>query len=63
MSRGILIADDSANTRRIVREYFTRRQFSICGEAIDGDDAIEKTRQLRPSLVILDLVMPQANAA
>jgi DNA-binding NarL/FixJ family response regulator len=63
MSRGILIADDSAHTRRIVRDYFTRRRFSVCGEAIDGGDAIKKTRLLRPSLVILDLAMPQVNGA
>jgi DNA-binding NarL/FixJ family response regulator len=63
MSRGILIADDSAHTRRIVRDYFTGRRFSVCGEAIDGGDAIKKTRLLRPSLVILDLAMPQVNGA
>jgi DNA-binding NarL/FixJ family response regulator len=63
VSRGILIADDSAHTRRIVRDYFTRRHFSVCGEAIDGGDAIKKTRLLRPSLVILDLAMPQVNGA
>jgi DNA-binding NarL/FixJ family response regulator len=61
MSNGILIADDSAHTRRIVRTYLTNRSFSICGEAIDGGDAIEKTRELKPSLVILDLAMPRAN--
>jgi two-component system response regulator YesN len=35
----------------------------MCGEAIDGNDAIEKARDLKPSLIILDLAMPQMNGA
>jgi DNA-binding NarL/FixJ family response regulator len=33
----------------------------VCGEAIDGVDAIEKTRNLKPDLIILDLSMPRMN--
>jgi DNA-binding NarL/FixJ family response regulator len=61
MSRGILIADDSATIRKIIRAYLTERAFDVCGEAIDGRDAIKKARELEPALVLLDLSMPDIN--
>ena len=61
MSRGILIADDSATVRRIVRTYLTKRDFDICGEAVDGRDTIKKARELKPALIVLDLNMPDIN--
>jgi DNA-binding NarL/FixJ family response regulator len=57
----ILIADDSNAVRKAVRSYLTERNFNVCGEAIDGQDAIEKTRELKPDLILLDLAMPGAN--
>src|ERR1700723_3422703 len=57
----ILIADDSDAVRKAVRNYLTERNFNVCGEAIDGQDAIEKTRELKPDLILLDLAMPRAN--
>jgi DNA-binding NarL/FixJ family response regulator len=57
----ILIADDSSAVRKAVRNYLTERHFNVCGEAIDGEDAIEKTRKLKPDLILLDLAMPRAN--
>ncbi|MGA8142977.1 MAG: response regulator transcription factor [Candidatus Acidiferrales bacterium] len=61
MSNGILIADDSATIRRIIRAYLTRRNFEVCGEAIDGVDALEKASELEPDLILLDLRMPRMN--
>lgn len=57
----ILIADDSDAVRKALRSYLTQRNFNVCGEAIDGEDAIEKTRELKPDLILLDLAMPRAN--
>jgi len=61
MFRGILIADDSATVRKIVRTYLTKRDFDICGEAVDGRDTIKKARELKPALIVLDLNMPDIN--
>jgi DNA-binding NarL/FixJ family response regulator len=61
MSQGILIADDSATVRRVVHSYLADQGIDVCGEAADGEDAIEKARALRPDLVLLDVAMPRTN--
>jgi DNA-binding NarL/FixJ family response regulator len=61
MSQGILIADDSGTVRRVVHSYLTEQGFDVCGEAADGEDAIEKARTLRPDLILLDVAMPRTN--
>ena len=55
----ILIADDNALVRTAMREVLEEvdEQWEIV-EAADGRDAVRKAQQLRPELVILDLVMP-----
>jgi DNA-binding NarL/FixJ family response regulator len=58
---GILIADDSGLFRKAVRDFLTQRNFEVCGEAIDGNDVLEKADELQPSLVLLDLRMPHMN--
>jgi CheY-like chemotaxis protein len=62
MNKRILIVDDSAPTRRLVREFLESRSgFEICGEAADGLEGVEKTLELKPDLVVLDYSMPQIN--
>ena len=61
MPNGILIADDSGSFRRAVRSYLTQNNFEVCGEAIDGNDVLEKANNLQPRLVLLDLRMPHRN--
>jgi PAS domain S-box-containing protein len=58
----ILIADDHEMLRRGVRAMLERvPEWEVCGEAIDGPDAVEKVITLRPDLVILDINMPNLN--
>jgi two-component system, NarL family, response regulator LiaR len=61
MSKRILLADDSGAIRKVVHAYLAERDFDICGEAADGEEAIEKARQLKPDLLLLDVVMPRTN--
>ena len=58
----ILIADDHEvmrNTLRMLLE--SRGDFEVCGEASDGSEAISKTKDLKPDLVILDISMPNVD--
>jgi CheY-like chemotaxis protein len=58
----VLIADDSASMRLSVRMLLEGRYTDLkVREAIDGVDAIEKAKTLRPNLILLDLVMPRLN--
>ena len=54
----ILIADDHEAVRRGLRSALSGAGWRICGEAVDGRDAIQKTIELRPDLLILDVSMP-----
>ena len=55
----ILIADDHEVMRRGVRGLVeSHEEWSICGEAVEGHEAVRKTRELNPDLLILDVSMP-----
>lgn len=55
----ILIADDSEVMRQQLKTALTSRaNWTICGEAVNGVSAILKAHELKPDLVIMDLVMP-----
>ncbi|MGE5082113.1 MAG: response regulator transcription factor [Acidobacteriota bacterium] len=58
-AKRILIVDDNAVVRSLVRRLFeSQSDFEISGEAENGRDAIDKAEKLKPDLIILDLVMP-----
>jgi CheY-like chemotaxis protein len=62
MSKCILIVDDSQSIRAVTRRYLeSQPRFEVCGEAVDGLDALEKARDLSPDLIIMDLEMPRMN--
>ena len=62
MPKRILVVDDNARIRGLVREFIESCPgFEICGEAIDGLEGIQKGRELKPDLIILDFLMPQLN--
>jgi len=56
----VLIVDDHEVVRRGVRSLL-ESHCEVCGEAVDGQDAIEKARQLRPDVVVMDISMPSLN--
>ncbi len=58
----ILIVDDSALIRRMIRETLEQHAgWEVSGEAVNGREAIEKAQQLKPDLIVLDLSMPVMN--
>ncbi|HXN25233.1 MAG TPA: response regulator transcription factor [Candidatus Dormibacteraeota bacterium] len=62
MQKNVLIVDDHPHIRRATRAIFENEPgFAVCGEAASGRDAIEKARELRPDLIILDFSMPGMN--
>jgi DNA-binding NarL/FixJ family response regulator len=58
----VLLADDNLEVRKALRAVLEREeQLQICGEAVDGPDAVQKALELKPDLIILDYVMPRMN--
>jgi PAS domain S-box-containing protein len=57
--RRILIADDHEVMRRGVRGLIeSQEEWAVCGEAVEGGEVINRVRELRPDLIILDINMP-----
>ena len=55
----VLVADDNPTMRRIICAFLKKLQnVEVCAEATDGTMAVEKARNLKPNLLILDVVMP-----
>jgi DNA-binding NarL/FixJ family response regulator len=62
MKLRILLADDHEIVRRGLCALLQKHEgWEICGEASDGRDAVEKAKQLKPDVVILDIGMPSLN--
>jgi DNA-binding NarL/FixJ family response regulator len=58
----ILIADDDSSIRRLLRRLIEEHSnWEVCGEAVNGADAVAKAGELAPDLIVLDLAMPQKN--
>src|SRR5712691_5857330 len=62
MAKAVLIVDDNAFIRQALCELFKlEADFEVCGEAENGQEAIDKAQQLHPDLIVLDLSMPVMN--
>ena len=64
MPKRILIVDDSDSFRKVTRLFLESQVgLEVCGEAVDGVEGIEKAKELKPDLILLDLAMPRMNGA
>jgi len=61
MPKRILIVEDEIAVRRAIRVFLELHHFEICGEAVNGVEALEKATALRPDLITLDLSMTLMN--
>jgi PAS domain S-box-containing protein len=58
----VLIVDDHEVVRRGVRSLvLSQNKYEICGEAVDGQDAVEKAQALHPDVIVMDVTMPRLN--
>ena len=59
MAQRILIVDDAAFMRMMIKDILTKNGFEVVGEAADGREAVEKYKELSPDLVMMDITMPE----
>jgi len=61
MAKGILIVDDAAFMRMMIKDVLVKNGFTIAGEAENGLKAVDKYKELSPELVIMDITMPDVD--
>ncbi|GLY10477.1 MULTISPECIES: response regulator [Bacillaceae] len=59
MGNRILVVDDAAFMRMMIKDILTKNGFEVVGEASDGAQAVEKYKELKPDLVTMDITMPE----
>ncbi|MBS7344543.1 MAG: response regulator [Caryophanon sp.] len=59
MGNRILIVDDAAFMRMMIKDILTKNGYEVVGEAADGVQAVEKYNELKPDLVTMDITMPE----
>ena len=61
MKGRILVVDDAAILRQMLKNILTTHGHEVVGEAINGKEALEKYKKLKPDIVTMDIVMPEVN--
>ena len=59
MAKNILICEDAAFMRMMIKDILTKNGYNIAGEAENGAKAVEKYNELKPDLVLMDITMPE----
>ena len=59
MEKNILICDDAAFMRMMIKDILTKNGYNVVGEAENGAKAIEKYNETKPDLVLMDITMPE----
>ena len=59
MAKNILICDDAAFMRMMIKDILTKNGYNVAGEAENGQKAVEKYAELKPDLVLMDITMPE----
>lgn len=61
MGKNILIVDDAAFMRMMIKDILTKNGYNVVGEAENGQKGVEKYAELKPDLVLMDITMPELN--
>lgn len=61
MKKGILIVDDAAFMRMMIKGILNKNGFDIAGEAANGYEAVDMYKELNPAVVTMDITMPEMN--
>lgn len=59
MAKNILICDDAAFMRMMIKDILSKNGYNVVGEAENGAKAVEKYTELKPDLVLMDITMPE----
>ena len=59
MAKNILICDDAAFMRMMIKDILTKNGYNVVGEAENGVKAIEAYQEFSPDLVLMDITMPE----
>lgn len=59
MAKNILISDDAAFMRMMIKDILTKNGYNVVGEAENGKIAVDKYMELKPDLVLMDITMPE----
>jgi two-component system chemotaxis response regulator CheY len=59
MAKNILICDDAAFMRMMIKDVLSKNGYTVAGEAENGLKAVEKYNELHPDLVLMDITMPE----
>lgn len=59
MAKKVLICDDAAFMRMMIKDILTKNGYEVAGEAENGQKAVEKYNETKPDLVLMDITMPE----
>ncbi len=59
MAKNVLICDDAAFMRMMIKNVLVKGGYNVVGEAENGAKAVEKYKELSPDLVLMDITMPE----
>ncbi|ENH98228.1 response regulator receiver protein [Gracilibacillus halophilus YIM-C55.5] len=59
MGKSVLIVDDAAFMRMMIKDILTKNGYEVVGEAQDGVEAVDKYKESEPDLVTMDITMPE----
>ncbi len=59
MAKNILICDDAAFMRMMIKDILSKNGYNVAGEAENGMKAVEKYKEVNPDLVLMDITMPE----